>query len=150
MSWDGADALVWLILLSGVSRLKSCRPAIRIQKAGPEAGVLVRKLSQLTPLSYAKHPRHSYCSVESAVSLPAVYTGLLWTLSRLRPNQTLVSYTLAGSAELSRLSSISPLVPFYICRLAGRCDFSRLNPLSRVCRTKALDSVFQEGFYEHR
>jgi hypothetical protein len=33
-----------------------------------EAGVLVRKLSQLTPLSFSKGANPRYCSVESAVS----------------------------------------------------------------------------------
>jgi hypothetical protein len=44
-----------------------------------EAGVLVRKLSQLTPLSEAKqaNPRYSisYCSVESAVDSESTIAG---------------------------------------------------------------------------
>jgi hypothetical protein len=45
-----------------------------------------------------------------------VYSALSWTPSQvhgshLRPNQTLVSYSLAGLAELSRLSSISLKTP---------------------------------------
>jgi hypothetical protein len=69
----------------------------------PEAGVFVRKLSQLTrsaKLSWLT-PGISSCSVESSVSQPTVYTSLPRTWSpnrRLRPNQTLVSYTLAGFA----------------------------------------------------
>jgi hypothetical protein len=50
-----------------------------------EAGVLVRKLSQL--FRSAKLSGISCCSVESAGSEPAVYTGLSWTLS---------TYTIAG------------------------------------------------------
>ncbi len=45
----------------------------------------------------------------SRLCTPA-YRGLWVHDSRLRPNQTLVSYTLAGLAELSRLSSVSQFI----------------------------------------
>ncbi len=56
----------------------------------------------------------SPCSEESAVSQLAVSTGsrgLRVHDRRLRPNQTLVRYTLARSAKLSRLSSKSLKLP---------------------------------------
>ncbi len=89
----------------------------------PEAEVLVRKLSQLTPLSSAKQATPRYfimlcgisCMWVSRLCTPA-YRGLRVHESQMRPNQTLVSYTLAGLSELSRLSKISlklpPLVQF--------------------------------------
>jgi hypothetical protein len=45
------------------------------------------------------------CELAGWLCTPA-YRGIRVHDSRLRPNQTLVSYTLAGLAELSRLSSI--------------------------------------------
>ncbi len=71
----------------------------------PEVGVLVRKLSRLTPLSYAKRgltPGISYCSVDSAVSQPAVYTSL--TPSQRQPAVTkpnLSQLCLAKPAKLN-------------------------------------------------
>ncbi len=84
-----------------------------------QAGVLVRKWSQLTPLSWSAKlseltPGISYCSVESAVQLctPA-YRGLRVSDSRQRPNQTLVS-----SISLKP----PPLCLIYLSKLAmGTC-----------------------------
>ncbi len=83
----------------------------------PEAGVLVRKLSQLTPLSKAKQVNPRYfillceisCELASCVHRPIMDCRV--QDSRLRTNQTLVSFTLAGLAQLSRLSSISLKLP---------------------------------------
>ncbi len=76
-------------------------------------GSFSQKLSQLTPLS-GLTPATLPCSVESAASQLAVstgYRGLRVHDSRLRPNQALVSCTLARSAKLSRLSSKSLKLP---------------------------------------
>ncbi len=79
----------------------NCRTVI------PEVGVLVRKLSRLTPLSYAKRgltPGISYCSVDSAVNQPAVYTGLSWTPSPRQPAEAkpnLSQLCLAKPAKLN-------------------------------------------------
>jgi hypothetical protein len=66
-----------------------------------EAEVLVRKLSQLTPLSQAKRADPRYfimlcgisCEKAGCVNRPIVDSQV--HDSRLRPNQTLFSYTLA-------------------------------------------------------
>jgi hypothetical protein len=67
-----------------------------------EAGVLVRKLSQLTQLK-AKRANPRYFSMlcgscELAGCRKPAYRGLRAYDSRLRPHQTLVSYTLANLA----------------------------------------------------
>ncbi len=82
-----------------------------------EAGVLVRKLSQPTPLSQAKRANPSYftmlcgisCELAGCVHRPIVDSRV--HDSRLRPKQTLVSFSLARSAKLSRLSSESVKLP---------------------------------------
>jgi hypothetical protein len=67
-----------------------------------DAGVLVRKLSQLTPLSSAKLSRLtlgiSSSSVESAVSSPAVYTGLSWIPSPRKPAESKPNLSRLGLA----------------------------------------------------
>ncbi len=76
---------------------------------GPEAGVLVRKLSHLSPLSSAKRSNPKCfimlcgisCELAGCVHTPA-YRGLRVHDSLLRPNQTLVIYTLAGLAKSTR------------------------------------------------
>ncbi len=73
-----------------------------------EAGVLVRKWIQLTPLSQAKwaNPRYFIklcgnscdCELAGCVQRPIAIVDSRVHDSRMRPNQTLVSYTLAGIA----------------------------------------------------
>ncbi len=77
-----------------------------------EAGVLVRKLSHLTPLSSAHQAQWNQLWVRRLCT-PA-YRGLQVNDSRVRPNQNLVSYTLFGfsiSLKLPPLYSYSRLSP---------------------------------------
>jgi hypothetical protein len=68
----------------------------------PDAEVLVRKLSQLLSLAKRANPRYLImlcgfsCELAGCVHLPI--HGLRVHDSRLRPNQTLVRFTLAGLA----------------------------------------------------
>jgi hypothetical protein len=66
-----------------------------------EAGVLVRKLSQLTSLSLAKRANPRYFIQLCGISCQLAGCVNRVHDSRLMPNQTLVSYTLAVSAQLS-------------------------------------------------
>ncbi len=80
---------------------------VKKSTTSPDAGVLVRKLRKLTPgVSYSQWNQLWVCR-----QCTPAYSGLGVHDSRLRPNYTLVSYILAGLAELSRLSSISIKLP---------------------------------------
>ena len=86
-------------------------PLLRHWESHWDAGVLVRKWvskarsAKLSGLSVFHHALWNQLLV-SPLWTPA-YHGLRVPDSRLRPNQTLVSCTLAGLAKLSRLSSNS-------------------------------------------
>ncbi len=82
----------------------------------PAAVVLSQKIESANPaqLSYKRaNPRYFImlygisCEFAGCVHCTPAYRGLRVHDSRLRPNQTLVSYTLAGLAQISRLSSVS-------------------------------------------
>jgi hypothetical protein len=123
----------------------------------PEAGVLVRNLSQLTPLSYAKRAI-SYFILLCRISceLAAVYTGLFFHDSRLRPNQTLVSYmpnffttpasVLRGSTQRwnNTTSWVSGMVWLY-CSPIHRGEMQLFLPHLWILPVNAQDSSRGEG-----